>query len=63
MEQQLHARISKLEVACVAANDALILASKRLQKGQHRLVGLGKLCSDVSDQLALDAEALREACK
>ena len=62
-EDKLKARIKQLEGACEAANTALILASKQLNKGQHRLVSLAKLCTDVSNQLALDAEALREAVK
>ena len=58
-EQQLEDRIVKLKLAIDKASGAMIDASKRLHKDRHRLVSLASEAQNVSNSLAIEAEALR----
>ena len=56
----LEGKIQCMTQAIEKAAHFMIESSKQLNRNQHRLVGLGATTQNISDQLALEAQKLRD---
>ena len=60
-EKHMKERIARLEDAIRKASALMIATSKSLHPAGNRMVGLANIARKASDDLAIGAEALRDA--